>query len=138
MWASRDPLSMTSRLILVRHSGLRQVTEAEVLPSVDPSVRALPRDDVPVDTLGLALEIDGGDWTGHDRALRAAAATVRELADRAEDPAIHYFGLAEVPDVIALGAHLGDERLIHLHDFDRAQGTWDWPATEATIEVVTL
>jgi hypothetical protein len=128
---------MASRLILVRQSGLRQVTEIEVLRALEPALRELPRDSVEVDLQPLAHEIDSGDWTGHDRALRGKAAEVRAFADRAEDPTIHYFGLGEVPDVIALGAHFGDERQVHLHDFDRDRGEWTWPEHDATLDVIT-
>src|SRR5262249_41854298 len=60
---------------------------------------------------------------------------------------MRHLGIAEVPHLIALGAYLGDERLIDSRDFDRDCGRWAWPASGSTLttkieglprEVITL
>jgi hypothetical protein len=51
---------------------------------------------------------------------------------------IHYFGIAEVPHVIGIGAYFGDETLVHAHDYDRDHDSWGWPADSALLSLETL
>lgn len=128
---------MPTHLLLIRHSGLRHVSEAEVLSSLPEPLRGLPRIDVDVDTRPFAEQVARGDWSGQNHYLREKAAEIQKNADAVENPELHYFGLAEIPHVLALGAYVGDERKVHLHDFDRDQEVWTWPAEGAGVELST-
>src|SRR5688500_17316586 len=110
---------MTSKLILVCHSGRRQVTEAEVLEAIDEDLRKAPRETFQVDTLQFADDVRANQWGGHDAYLRSRAADLRRLSDTTEAPELHYAGLAEIPHVIAFGAAVGEERTIIVHEYDR-------------------
>lgn len=103
---------MAGSLLLIVQSGLRSVPESEVLEPLNPQVKCLPRRTVEIDMRTLAEDFDTGDWAAADRMLRNAASEIRRIADELSDPEIHFFGIAEVPAVIALGAYLGNERAI--------------------------
>lgn len=124
-------------LVLVRHSGLRVVEAAEVLAGLDADLVRLPRLDAHIDARPFAEHVDAGSWHGQIEYLRRSADRVKQLSDSSANPALHYFGLAEIAHVIALGALLGDERRVHLHEFDRDKGTWAWPSAERTLTVGT-
>ncbi len=123
-----------THLILIRHSGLRQIDRAEVRRVLPADAQSFDRDEPDVDTQPLNTEAVTGNWEGHDALLREAALKIKAMADAATDPELHYFGLAQIPHVIALGSHLGDERKVHLHDYHH--DTWSWPTAEKTLEVV--
>lgn len=125
-----------THLILIRHSGLRQIDRAEVRRVLPADAQSFDRDEPEVDTRPLNEEALAGNWEGHDAPLREAALKIKAMADAATDPELHYFGLAQIPHIIALGSHLGDERRVHLHDYNRNNDTWSWPTTEKTLEVV--
>lgn len=130
---------MAERLILIRHSSpLRAVTEQEVLTTLVDPEPALPRELVAVDTTTFADDVDAGDWERSTAYLRERADTIRHLAN--DDPRsseLRYFGLAEIPHVIALGAFIGDERFVCVVDFDRDRERWAWPATDQTLTLTT-
>jgi hypothetical protein len=130
---------MAERLILIRHSSpLRAVTEQEVLATlVDPDL-ALPREVVAIDTTAFADDVDSGDWERSTAYLRERADTIRHLAN--DDPRsseLRYFGLAEIPHVVALGAFIGDERFVRVVDFDRDRERWAWPESALTLALRT-
>src|SRR4051794_31396815 len=130
---------MARQILVIRQSSsLRAITEEEALQALSPDERGLPRRDVEVATAQFADAVRQGDWGGHDTYLREAAAKIRALADQLGDVAVHYVGLAEVPHVVALGAHLGSERVIVAHDHHGEAGPWQWPATEQTINLKTV
>lgn len=124
-------------LVLIRHSGLRVVEAAEVLASLDADLVRLPRLDAHVDTLSFAEQVETGTWDGQVEYLQRSADRVKQLSDSSANPALHYFGLAEIPHVIAFAALLGDERRVHVHEFERDKGTWAWPSGERTLTVDT-
>jgi len=128
---------MTERLILIRHSSqLRSVSEQEVLATLAGSDLTLPRELVSVDTTGFADDLAAGDWERSTAYLRERAAAIHRLAN--DDPRaaeLRYFGLAEVPHVIALGAFIGDERRVTVVDYDRERDRWAWRASNRTLTV---
>jgi hypothetical protein len=125
------------RLLLIRQtSPLRQISESEVSDALTIEEQRLDREHFHVPTAQFAESVEQGDWNGQDHFLREAAATIRKKADEG-DVTIHYFGLAEVPHMVALGAHIGDERAVVFHDYDRDAGAWRWPTEEVTISLIT-
>src|SRR5687768_14514392 len=58
----RSRMMAAERLILIRHSGLRLVTEQEVLATLTTEEAALPREVVHVDTTSFADDVAAGDW----------------------------------------------------------------------------
>jgi hypothetical protein len=122
------------KLILIRHSGLRTVTEAEILSSLPESVKTGPREFFHVDTARFGSDVDAGDWATSERYLRECAREIRVLADEADQSTeLHYFGLAEIPHIVALGAFIGDERHVATADFDRQRDRWEWREQEKTL-----
>jgi hypothetical protein len=130
---------MAERLIFIRHSSqLRTVTEQEVLATLVTPDQTLPREMLEVDTTGFADEVAAGDWERSTAYLRERAAAIHRLAN--DDPRateLRYFGLAEIPHVIALGAFVGDERRVTVFDYDRERDKWAWRADERTLTVKT-
>lgn len=124
-------------LILIRHSGLRTVESTAVLESMDAASLRLPRHEIHVDTSVFKEAIDGGDWSGHATYLGQQVASIEQAAERCGCPELHYFGLPEVPHAIAAGALLGDERHVHIHEFDRDAGRWTWPTDDRTLTLTT-
>lgn len=125
-----------SHLILIRHCGFRQIDRAEVRRALPPEAQDLNREEPNVDTQPLADEVVAGAWDGHDALLREEAQKLKAMADAVADPQLHYFGIAQIPHIIALASHLGDERRVYLHDFDRNNDSWSWPTVERTLEMV--
>lgn len=130
---------MAERLILIRHSSaLRAVTDQEVLATLSADDLRLAREIVSVDTTPFAEDAAVGDWDRSTAYLRERAAAILQFANA--DPRaveLRYFGLAEIPDVIALGAFLGDERYVRVIDYDRHGEEWAWPATDQTLDLAT-
>lgn len=124
-------------LIVIRHSGLRTVEPGAVLESLDGVSLKLPRQDIHLDTSTFKEAVDGGDWSGHVEYLHRQVAATTKAAESCSRPELHYFGLPEVPDAIAAGALLGDERHVHIHEFDRDVDRWTWPARERTLTLTT-
>jgi hypothetical protein len=122
-------------LLLLHDSPLRAVSEAEVLSTLNPHELAQPRRIERIDTRHLADDINGGYWRSSHAYLRETASRVRAAADEHGASDVRYFGVAEVPHVIALGAYLGDERLTQPHDFDRDRNQWEWSTTDRTLEL---
>ncbi len=121
-------------MVILRHSGLRAVTQAEVLESLP---RRLPGGQPvvhEVDTRQFATDVERGHWGGQSEALAEAAEKILADASGAE---IHYFGLAEIPHVIALGALIGDEHPAVIHDWDRDARSWRWPGKARTVNLTT-
>lgn len=97
----------------------------------------MEREQIDISASEFRDAIDQGDWSGHDAYLRDAALRIRTMAESAGVVGIHYFALAEVPHAIAFGAHMGSERAVILHDYDRDRGAWSWAAGGQTIRLVT-
>jgi hypothetical protein len=130
---------MTStRLLIVRHqSPLRVTGEAEVLTAFSGDQLRLARENVEIDSRPLEESVEGGHWRSSDEFIRRSAAQLRELADRTPSE-IHYFGIAEVPHIVGIGAHFGDETLVHSHDYDRDRDSWAWAAESGSFALQTL
>lgn len=126
---------MSAQLILVRQPGLREISKDDVRAGLDDSQLRLEHEWIDVDMRPFAGDVDAGIWEPLDQFLREQAARVHQVADAMEAPEIHYFGLAEVAQIIALGAHLGLERKVTVHEYDRESGSWRWPAIEESIGI---
>lgn len=130
---------MAQHVLIVRqHSALRSITEAEALQALPPEQRGIPTREVDVPTAQFATAVAQGDWGGHDAYLREKAAEIRARAKDLGDVAVHYLGLAEVPHIIGLGAHVGNEWAVVPHDHHGDAGPWRWPDAAQTLETKTL
>lgn len=129
---------MTKRLVLVVHSSaIRATSEREILETLSPDEAALPRMIVLIDTTPFVDEIESGDWSRSAEYLREKAQEIRRVA-MDEGAELRYFGVAEVPHIIALGAYLGDEYVVKATDFDRDSNEWKWRSADATGAFQTL
>jgi hypothetical protein len=90
-----------------------------------------------IDSRHLEEAVEGGYWRSSDEFVRRSAAELRGAAQR-EGAEIHYFGIAEIPHVVGIAAHFGDETLVHVHDYDRDRNTWAWPGKAAPLTVETF
>jgi hypothetical protein len=128
------------RLLLIRQtSPQRQIAESELLDALSDAEQRLERDHLEIPMSQFADSVEQGDWRGQDLFLREQAATIRKKANEG-DVTLHYFcGFAEVPQIVAIGAHIGDEHVVVVHDQDRdrAEGKWAWPANEQNISLMT-
>jgi hypothetical protein len=129
---------MPDRLILIRQpSHLRNVTDAEVRAVVPDDLLRLQTHPVEVDMRPFRNDTENGHWDAAEGYIIDQARAIRELAEDADDPVLLYFGLAEIPHVVTLGAYIGDERQVRVHDYDRDADTWAWPETTQTVTVST-
>ncbi|GMV25566.1 MAG: hypothetical protein AMXMBFR58_15970 [Phycisphaerae bacterium] len=128
---------MPQRIIIVRHSGLRPVPIEEVLPALPAGLASAHRADIAIDTQLLASQIEQGDWEGQAAALAADAARVHSAFGGLPDAEVHFFGFAEIPHLIAMGAFIGDEIPVVIHDWDRDARSWTWPSDAGTVRVTT-
>jgi hypothetical protein len=124
---------MPSSIIIIRHSGLRQVDAPNVLAALGPGRQALPRSDHEIDTMQFRDSIEVGDWSGQAAYLRHFAAALHNAAEEATDAEVHYFGIAEIPHVLAFGAFFGDERHITIHEYNRDADSWNWPSNTRSL-----
>lgn len=124
------------RLLLIRQpSALRAISAEEVTTSLSVEEQKLDRTHVEVAMGRFGESVEQGDWAGQDLYLREVASTIR--AQATGDVELHYYGLAEVAQQIALGAHIGDQYTVRFHDHDRATGRWELPETQAGLHLVT-
>lgn len=122
--------------IIRQYCNIRAISQEEVVEALPTDEKVLERQHFEVDSTDFSHAVDQGDWRGQDHFLREAAADVRSMADASAEASLHYFAMAEVPQMIAFGAHLGNERAIMPHDHIGEAGPWNWPDTEQTIDVV--
>ena len=126
------------RLLVVRHqSPLRFTSNEEVLGAFSSAELRVPRDGMEIDSRPLEESVEGGHWRSSEEFVRRTAAELREAVGH-EPGEIHYFGIAEVPHIIGIGAYFGDETLVHVHDYDRDRDSWVWPAESATLSLETI
>lgn len=125
-------------LFVLHNSPMRDVSEDEALRTLSEEERALPRDIAWVDTRPYAADVDGGHWRSSHTHLRQEASRIRSVCDKWGATVVRYLGIAEVPHLIALGAYLGDERLVDARDFDRDHNAWEWQSTDGQLSVETL
>jgi hypothetical protein len=124
------------QLLLIRQtSALRAISVEEVVASLSPEEQKLERKHVEVAMDRFNESVEQKDWNGQDLYLREAASTIRGQA--AGDIELHYYGLAEIAQQIALGAHVGDQYAVRFHDHDRATGKWGLPETQPTLRLAT-
>jgi hypothetical protein len=89
-----------------------------------------------IDSRRLEEAVEGGYWRSSDEFVRRSAAELRSSAQEG-GAEVHYFGIAEVPHVVGIAAHFGDETLINVHDYDRDRNTWAWPTETPRLTVET-
>lgn len=108
------------------------MAEAEPLSAFTDDELRLPRVDHLIDSRPLSESVVGGLWRASDEFVRAAAESLRtKIVEHGGE--VHYFGMAEVPHLLGIAAHLGDETLVHAHDYDRDQDTWAWPEASGSL-----
>jgi hypothetical protein len=129
---------MPSNIIIIRHSGLREVEATNVLAAIDPDRQAVLRSEHKIDTMQFRDSIEVGDWSGQAAYLRHFAATVQNAAQETTDPELHYFGIAEIPHVLAFGAFIGDERHITIHEYNRDANSWSWPNNTRSLSAIVV
>jgi SMODS-associated and fused to various effectors sensor domain len=122
-------------LLVLHDSPLRTVGETEVLATLTPEELAQPRRIERIDTRPLEQDIKGGHWRSSHTYLREAAGRIRAAADACGAARVRYFGIGEVPHLIALGAYMSDERLMESRDLDRDRNRWEWPTSDRTLEL---
>src|SRR5580698_7388156 len=120
-------MSIEPLLIVQHQSPLRTVSDTESLAILTVDQQSQPRQVLTVDTRPYQHDVEGGHWRSSHGYLRQAADEIRSAADQIGASKILYFGVAEVAHVIALGAYVGDERLVEARDYDRYRNTWAWP-----------
>lgn len=125
-------------LFLLHQSPLRTVSEEEAIATLSIDELGRSRHIEVIDTRPLKDDVEGCHWRSSHDYLREQAARIRALADEKAITDIRYMGIAEVPHVLALGAYLGDERLIALRDFDRIRNSWEWSSIDGTLELQTI
>jgi hypothetical protein len=130
-----DDYAPTEEVILIRHAGLRMISKTEVASVLSQKALRRSPENVLVDTMAYADDVDGGVWDASERYIIEEAKRLRALADENGASRFLYFGLAEIPHAIALGAYLGDERHVDVFDHHRDEGTWAWPSEEKSIKV---
>jgi hypothetical protein len=119
-----------TNVLLLRHSGMREVSEQEVLAELSAEELRASRQVLHVDTQEFKSEIEAGNWYASEQYLVEQASHIRHVADEQGDTELKYFGLAEIPHILALGAFVGDERHVQVFDFDRDRNIWTWPETD--------
>jgi hypothetical protein len=125
-------------LLVIHQSPLRTVSEEEAIATLATAELGRSRMIEGLDTRPLKDDIEGGHWQSSHVYLHEQAARIRALADEAGITDIRYMGVAEAPHILALGAYVGDERLITVRDYDRNRNTWDWPSTQETLALKTV
>ena len=125
-------------LIIVLHqSPLRTVAEEEVLRSLSSELQREPRRIFEIDERDCAEAIASGQWRAAHSFIRSRVAELRRLVQENPGAKVIYFGLGEVPLLIAVGAYLGDEVIVEVRDLDRDTGQWVWSEEGATLDLLT-
>ncbi|GAB3243232.1 hypothetical protein GCM10027346_39930 [Hymenobacter seoulensis] len=126
-----------TNILLLLHSGLREVTEKEVLDELSAEEVRVPREVLHIDTRLFEADLEDGNWHSSEQYLVEQASEIRRVADEQGDTEIKYYGLAQVPHMVALGAFIGDERHVQVYDFDRDRNAWGWSSQEETLRLRT-
>lgn len=128
----------TNILLIKQQSSLRAIDNAEILSALAEDDHKLPREIVDVDMRPFSIE--GGIWDDSQHYILQKAREIKQKADEQGGGKLLYFGLAEIPHVIALGAYISDQRRIEVHDFhrDASENPWTWPASKSNLKVKTL
>jgi hypothetical protein len=120
-------------LVIRLSSALRATAQNEVRQALGAIGRGGFVTDIHVETSTYAPEIEVGYWDESEGYIRSCAEQIRRRADELGSVELHYFGIGEIPHVIALGAYVSDERFVHVHDYDRDLDAWTWPESEQTL-----
>jgi hypothetical protein len=131
-------VSAGALLLIIHQSPLRTIAETEVVRTLTDAENSVPRRVFALDTRQLKDDVDGGHWQSSHLFVHEQAAQILRLADEIGANELRYFGIAEVPHVLALGAYLGDERLVRTCDYDRDRNVWEWPPSETPLAVTTM
>src|SRR5688500_3072996 len=123
-------MASNKSLLVLQRSTMRDASEDEALTTLSEDESALPRSIVTTDTRPYAADVDSGHWRSSHTYVRQEAARIRSMCDSWGATIVRYLGIAEVPHLIALGAYLGDERLVDARDFDRDHNAWTWQSTK--------
>lgn len=126
---------MSSNQIIIRQSGLRQIGQEETIAILDQEEQIQPRRDFPIDMQPFIDDVESGDWERQASFLREKAISIAQACDKTNNYQVHYFGLSEIPQVIAFGAHWGDERHVAIHEFNRDANSWEWPSFSETLSI---
>lgn len=135
-------LTTPATTLIVRHHGLRHVSEQDVLAAVGGlgALSGIPRQ-IEIDTAPFAQDVENAGWGASHGAVWRSARDLRAVLQATPDARVIYAGLAEVPHVVAFGAYLGDEWTVEIYDHHRGmvEGTpaWAWPADTQTLTVET-
>lgn len=128
-------MTNATSLLIIRQPGLRAISEDEVLNVLTPEENRLRRYDMVVDM--QQYSIDGGVWDDSEQYILQQAREIRQLADEKGAIKLLYFGIAEVPHILALGAYLGDQRRVEVYDYSRDRDSWQWPESDSPLQVNT-
>lgn len=126
-------MTPTALVLVLQSSHIRSVSEAEALSALSDELRGLPRQTVHVDMRPYRADVDGGYWDASESYIVQQAQDILRAAEGTSDPAIAFFGLAEVPHLLALGAYVGDERRVSVHDL--YGDDWSWKEDQQTIHL---
>lgn len=129
-------MAASTNIVVTHSSPLRTVSHEEVWPAVEAAGARGPSENPRIDTSALG-DRTGMNWSASHALLWQVAGDLVGAANQ-HGGRMLYFGMDHVPNVVALGAFIGDERLVELHDHHRDTGEWTWPASDQTIEVEEL
>jgi hypothetical protein len=88
---------------------------------------------VDLNTSEYANAIESGYWDSLAGHLQEFASQVLVAANGPEPVGLSYFGIEEVPALIALGAYLGDEHRIGGRDYNRDTESFAWRQNDAPV-----
>lgn len=130
--------SSAARLVIIRgESHLRNTTEGEILVSLSQSETAASRKILDLNTLHFRDPIDSGYWDSLAAHLQGFASRLLEELNGPDPVKLCYFGVEEIPTLIALGAYLGDEHPIDCRDYDRVKNVFSWPSDVGSVSFET-
>lgn len=114
-------------LIIIIHSGLRTITNQEVLDSLPVDMLMLDREILRVGeviTLGNERNIH---WQSHSRIqTKWFRSEFQEAISNYPNYQILYFGLTHIPFAMHLGNLIGDQRKVLIYQYRQSEDTWRW------------
>lgn len=121
---------MEPKIILIRQPGIREISKEDVRKSLDDRQLKREHEWFDVEMARFAEDVDAGWWEPADLFLRTRASEILASVRVDPDAEVHYFGMAEVPQMIALGAYIGLEYPVAIHDYNRdakdEEPPWRW------------
>ncbi len=114
-------------LIIIIHSGLRQVTNQEVLDSIPVDMLMLDREILHIGEvipLGSERSIH---WQSYSRIqTKWFRSEFQEAIANYPNYQILYFGLTHIPFAMHLGNLIGDQRKVLVYQYRQNEDTWKW------------